>query len=135
MIDLEVATAQLSYAAAIALRDGRTNGEMQRAIAAYEEAMGKFRKVERKHTFARARAKRSAGRSFCSIFRMNWSDSILLWHRGCYRRQRLAAGGASGRVATDRIRRWCGFERIDTDMAPDVVAGNFDGDCARLLEP
>lgn len=48
-IDLEVATAQLSYAAAIALRDGRTNGEMQRAIAAYEEAMGKFRKVERKH--------------------------------------------------------------------------------------
>lgn len=48
-IDLEVATAQLSYAAAIALRDGRTNGEMQRAIAAYEEAMGKFREVERKH--------------------------------------------------------------------------------------
>lgn len=47
-IDLEVATAQLSYAVAMAVKRGHANGEMETAIAKYEEAMEKFRKFERK---------------------------------------------------------------------------------------
>lgn len=47
-IDLEVATAQLSYATAMAVKRGHANGEMEVAIARYEKAMEKFRKFERK---------------------------------------------------------------------------------------
>lgn len=47
-IDLEVATAQLSYAVAMAVKRGSVNGEMEAAIAVYERAMDKFRKFERK---------------------------------------------------------------------------------------
>ena len=47
-IDLEVATAQLSYAVAIAVKRGSVNGEMEAAITVYERAMEKFRKFERK---------------------------------------------------------------------------------------
>lgn len=47
-IDLEVATAQLSYAVAMAYKRGEPNGEMEAAIAVYERAMEKFRKFERK---------------------------------------------------------------------------------------
>ncbi len=47
-LDLEVATAQLSYAVAMAVKRGSPNEEMESAIEAYEEAMEKFRKFERK---------------------------------------------------------------------------------------
>ena len=47
-IDLEVATAQLSYAVAMAVKRGHANGEMEVAISRYEKAMEKFRKFERK---------------------------------------------------------------------------------------
>lgn len=47
-IDLLVATAQLSYAVAMAYKRGHANGEMESAIEAYEGAMTKFRKFERK---------------------------------------------------------------------------------------
>lgn len=47
-IDLEVATAQLSYAVAMAYKRGYANGEMETAIARYEKAMEKFRMFERK---------------------------------------------------------------------------------------
>lgn len=47
-IDLEVATAQLSYAVAMAVKRGHANGEMEAAIEKYEKAMEKFRKFERK---------------------------------------------------------------------------------------
>lgn len=47
-IDLEVATAQLAYAVAMAYKRGHANGEMEVAISRYEKAMEKFRKFERK---------------------------------------------------------------------------------------
>ncbi|MBE7041647.1 MAG: hypothetical protein E7400_06750 [Ruminococcaceae bacterium] len=47
-IDLEVATAQLSYAVAMAVKRGHANGEMEVAIERYEKAMEKFRRFERK---------------------------------------------------------------------------------------
>ena len=47
-IDLEVATAQLSYAVAMAVKRGHANGEMEVAIERYEKAMERFRKFERK---------------------------------------------------------------------------------------
>lgn len=47
-LDLEVATAQLSYAVAMAYKRGKPNGEMESAIDSYEKAMNKFRKFERK---------------------------------------------------------------------------------------
>lgn len=47
-LDLEVATAQLSYAVAMAYKRGHANGEMESAIEKYEEAMSKFREFERK---------------------------------------------------------------------------------------
>ena len=47
-LDLEVATAQLSYAVAMAVKRGAANGEMDAAIARYDSAMEKFRKFERK---------------------------------------------------------------------------------------
>lgn len=47
-LDLEVATAQLSYAVAIAYKRGAPNGEMEAAIKKYDEAMTNFREFERK---------------------------------------------------------------------------------------
>lgn len=47
-IDLEVATAQLSYAVAMAYKRGTPNGEMETAIEQYEKAMERFRKFERR---------------------------------------------------------------------------------------
>lgn len=47
-LDLEVATAQLSYAVAMAYKRGTPNGEMEMAIKQYGKAMEKFRKYERK---------------------------------------------------------------------------------------
>lgn len=47
-LDLLVATAQLSYAVAMAQKRGTPNGEMEIAIEKYETAMEKFRKFERK---------------------------------------------------------------------------------------
>ena len=47
-IDLEVASAQLAYAVAMAVKRGTPNGEMEEAIERYETAMEKFRKFERK---------------------------------------------------------------------------------------
>ena len=47
-LDLEVATAQLSYAVAMAHKRGHANGEMESAIDKYEDAMSKFREFERK---------------------------------------------------------------------------------------
>lgn len=47
-LDLEVATAQLSYAVAMAVKRGKTNGELEPAVEQYERAMERFRKFERK---------------------------------------------------------------------------------------
>lgn len=47
-IDLEVATAQLAHAVAMAYKRGSPNGEMEAALCQYEKAMEKFRKFERK---------------------------------------------------------------------------------------
>ena len=47
-LDLEVASAQLSYAVAMAVKRGAANGEMDAAIAQYEKAMGRFRSFERR---------------------------------------------------------------------------------------
>jgi hypothetical protein len=41
-ISLLFATAKLSYATAIAVRDGKTNGEMQDALKSYDEAKDKY---------------------------------------------------------------------------------------------
>ena len=46
-LDLEVATAQLSYAVAMAYKRGHANGEMESAIGKYEETMERFREFER----------------------------------------------------------------------------------------
>lgn len=46
-IDLEVATAQLSYAVAMAVKRGNCNGEMETAICRYEKAMEKLQRFER----------------------------------------------------------------------------------------
>lgn len=47
-LNLVVATAQLSYAVAMALKRGEPNGEIEEGIEAYEKAMEDFRKFERK---------------------------------------------------------------------------------------
>ena len=52
-LDLEVATAQLSYATAMALKRGKANGEMEVAIDAYENAMERFRSLERQRLVER----------------------------------------------------------------------------------
>lgn len=46
-LDLLVATAQLSYAVAMAIKRGTPNGEMETAIERYETAMNRFREYER----------------------------------------------------------------------------------------
>lgn len=48
LMDLVVATAQLSYATAMAIKRGKPNGEMESALESYEGAMSKFRSFERK---------------------------------------------------------------------------------------
>ena len=47
-LDLTVASAQLSYAVAMAVKRGTPNGEMETAIEKYETAMEAFRTYERK---------------------------------------------------------------------------------------
>ena len=47
-LDLEVATAQLSYAVAMAIKRGSPNGEIEEALESYNGAMKKFRQFERK---------------------------------------------------------------------------------------
>ena len=47
-LNLEFATAQLSYAVAMAYKRGHANGEMEDAIEQYEEAIKAFRDFERK---------------------------------------------------------------------------------------
>ena len=46
-LDLLLATAQLSYATAMAIKRGTPNGEMEVAIEQYDRAITKFRKYER----------------------------------------------------------------------------------------
>lgn len=46
-LDLICSTASLAYATAMAVKHGHANGEMDSAIAYYEEAMERFRKYER----------------------------------------------------------------------------------------
>ena len=46
-LDLLVATGQLTYAVAMAMKRGTVNGEMEEGIAQYNKAMGKFRRFER----------------------------------------------------------------------------------------
>lgn len=46
-IDLLVATAQLSYATAVALKRGYANGEVEEGVKAYNTAIKKFREFER----------------------------------------------------------------------------------------
>lgn len=47
-LDLEVATAQLSFATAMAIKRGHANGEIEVALESYNNAMDKFRRFERK---------------------------------------------------------------------------------------
>ena len=46
-ISLLVATAQLSYAVAMAIKRGSPNGEVEEGIKQYNKAMSKFREFER----------------------------------------------------------------------------------------
>lgn len=46
-LDLTCATAALTYATAMAVKRGSTNGELETAIANYETAMESFHKFER----------------------------------------------------------------------------------------
>lgn len=46
-ISLLVATAQLSYAVAMAVKRGRPNGEIEVGVAQYEKSMAEFRQFER----------------------------------------------------------------------------------------
>lgn len=46
--DVEVATAKLSYATAMAVKRGYANGEMEEAIPKYRKAMEKLEAYERK---------------------------------------------------------------------------------------
>ena len=55
-ISLLMATAQLSYAVAMAIKRGAPNGEIEAGIDQYENAMQKFREFEREQI-----AKNSAG--------------------------------------------------------------------------
>lgn len=47
-ISLLVATAELSYAIAMAIKRGTPNGEVEKAIERYDHAMERFREFERK---------------------------------------------------------------------------------------
>lgn len=46
-ISLLVATAQLSYAVAMAVKRGKPNGEIEVGVAQYEKSMAEFRQFER----------------------------------------------------------------------------------------
>ena len=46
-LSLLLATAKLSYASAIAIRDNKTNGEMADGVKQYQEAMRDFKRYER----------------------------------------------------------------------------------------
>ncbi len=46
-VDLELATSQLVREVAEAIKRGTTNGEMNAALVQHQEALDKFRKVER----------------------------------------------------------------------------------------
>lgn len=46
-VSLLVATAKLSYATAIALQNGKTNGEMSDGVSQYREAIKSFKEFER----------------------------------------------------------------------------------------
>ncbi len=46
-ISLLLASAQLSYAVAMAVKRGRPNGEIEIGVAQYEKSMDEFRKFER----------------------------------------------------------------------------------------
>lgn len=46
-LDLTFATAQLSYASAMALKRGHANGEVEEAVNVYEKALASYRKFER----------------------------------------------------------------------------------------
>lgn len=47
-LNLTVATAQLSYAVAMAVKRGEPNGEIEEGIKAYDKAIRDFRKFEKK---------------------------------------------------------------------------------------
>lgn len=47
MLDLQMATAKLSFATAMAIKRGTPNGEVEDGIKAYKEALEKFQKFER----------------------------------------------------------------------------------------
>lgn len=46
-ISLLLAAAKLSYAAAVAIKRGKPNGEVEEGIEQYEQAMAEFREYER----------------------------------------------------------------------------------------
>ena len=46
-LSLLIATAQLSYAVAMAIKRGRANGEMEEAAKQYSKALAEFREFER----------------------------------------------------------------------------------------
>lgn len=47
LLDLQMATAKLAYAVAMALKRGTPNGEVEEGVKAYEEAVEEFREFER----------------------------------------------------------------------------------------
>lgn len=47
-LDLQMATAKLSYAVAMAIKRGTPNGEVEEGIDAYNKALDGFREFERK---------------------------------------------------------------------------------------
>ena len=48
-LELLIASAQLSYAAVMALQRGSTNGEVEPAVEKYKAAMASFREFEHEH--------------------------------------------------------------------------------------
>lgn len=46
-LDLQMATAKLAYAVAMAVKRGKPNGEVEEGIEAYEAALEKYREFER----------------------------------------------------------------------------------------
>lgn len=47
LIDLQLATAKLSYATAMAIKRGTANGEVEEGIKAYRKALVEFQEFER----------------------------------------------------------------------------------------
>lgn len=46
-LELELASAKLAYASAMAIKRGKPNGEIEEGIEQYEKALGAFKKFER----------------------------------------------------------------------------------------